>query len=179
MRDDKRTNEQTLKIELLSQWKLEAEFRNDDPTDSCWKIKKQIGGFDLKLWLSPFALFHIPSPSQSKYRMEKDWQSSKIHAIRRFSEQPVQKGTCTLLLTALVPWRPYSLSQSAAWSSCTFGRRQVFPDVLKKLIQPGRFHKTGGPTMKEKGSAPGANEGPAWLSRWSGGSYALVNWYGW
>ena len=25
---DKRTNEQTLKIELLSQWKLEAEFRN-------------------------------------------------------------------------------------------------------------------------------------------------------
>ena len=28
MRDDKRTNEQTLKIELLSQWKLEAEFCN-------------------------------------------------------------------------------------------------------------------------------------------------------
>ena len=29
MRDDKQTtNEQTLKIELLSQWKLEAEFRN-------------------------------------------------------------------------------------------------------------------------------------------------------
>ena len=27
MRDDERTNEQ-LKIELLSQWKLEAEFRN-------------------------------------------------------------------------------------------------------------------------------------------------------
>ena len=25
---DERTNEQTLKIELLSQWKLEAEFRN-------------------------------------------------------------------------------------------------------------------------------------------------------
>ena len=29
MRDnEQRTNEQTLKIELLSQWKLEAEFRN-------------------------------------------------------------------------------------------------------------------------------------------------------
>ena len=28
MRDNERTNEQTLKIELLSQWKLEAEFRN-------------------------------------------------------------------------------------------------------------------------------------------------------
>ena len=29
MRDNKRTtNEQTVKIELLSQWKLEAEFRN-------------------------------------------------------------------------------------------------------------------------------------------------------
>ena len=28
MRDDEQTNEQTLKIELLSQWKLEAEFRN-------------------------------------------------------------------------------------------------------------------------------------------------------
>ena len=28
MRDKQRTNEQTLKIELLSQWKLEAEFRN-------------------------------------------------------------------------------------------------------------------------------------------------------
>ena len=27
MRDEQRTNEQTLKIELLSQWKLEAEFR--------------------------------------------------------------------------------------------------------------------------------------------------------
>ena len=25
---DERTNKQTLKIELLSQWKLEAEFRN-------------------------------------------------------------------------------------------------------------------------------------------------------
>ena len=31
MRDDeRRTNEQTLKIELLSQWKLEAEFRKFD-----------------------------------------------------------------------------------------------------------------------------------------------------
>ena len=28
MRDNKQTNEQTVKIELLSQWKLEAEFRN-------------------------------------------------------------------------------------------------------------------------------------------------------
>ena len=28
MRDDEQTNEQTLKIELLSQWKLEAEFCN-------------------------------------------------------------------------------------------------------------------------------------------------------
>ena len=28
MRDDEQTNKQTLKIELLSQWKLEAEFRN-------------------------------------------------------------------------------------------------------------------------------------------------------
>ena len=28
MRDNKRTNKQTVKIELLSQWKLEAEFRN-------------------------------------------------------------------------------------------------------------------------------------------------------
>ena len=28
MRDKQQTNEQTLKIELLSQWKLEAEFRN-------------------------------------------------------------------------------------------------------------------------------------------------------
>ena len=28
MRDKQRTNKQTLKIELLSQWKLEAEFRN-------------------------------------------------------------------------------------------------------------------------------------------------------
>ena len=28
MRDERTTNEQTLKIELLSQWKLEAEFRN-------------------------------------------------------------------------------------------------------------------------------------------------------
>ena len=28
MWDNERTNEQTLKIELLSQWKLEAEFRN-------------------------------------------------------------------------------------------------------------------------------------------------------
>ena len=28
MRDKPRSNEQTLKIELLSQWKLEAEFRN-------------------------------------------------------------------------------------------------------------------------------------------------------
>ena len=27
MRDDKRTNKQTVKIELLSQWRLEAEFR--------------------------------------------------------------------------------------------------------------------------------------------------------
>ena len=26
--DDERTNKQTVKIELLSQWKLEAEFRN-------------------------------------------------------------------------------------------------------------------------------------------------------
>ena len=36
MRDDKRrTNKQTVKIELLSQWKLEAEFRNshkDEPS---------------------------------------------------------------------------------------------------------------------------------------------------
>ena len=30
MRDKQRTNKQTLKIELLSQWKLEAEFRNSD-----------------------------------------------------------------------------------------------------------------------------------------------------
>ena len=28
MRDKRRTNEQTVKIELLSQWMLEAEFRN-------------------------------------------------------------------------------------------------------------------------------------------------------
>ena len=28
MRDDEQTNKQTVKIELLSQWKLEAEFRN-------------------------------------------------------------------------------------------------------------------------------------------------------
>ena len=28
MRDERTTNKQTLKIELLSQWKLEAEFRN-------------------------------------------------------------------------------------------------------------------------------------------------------
>ena len=28
MRDNEQTNEQTVKIELLSQWKLEAEFRN-------------------------------------------------------------------------------------------------------------------------------------------------------
>ena len=33
MRDDERTNEQTLKIELLSQWKLEAEFRNMNNKD--------------------------------------------------------------------------------------------------------------------------------------------------
>ena len=30
MRDNERTNKQTVKIELLSQWKLEAEFRNDE-----------------------------------------------------------------------------------------------------------------------------------------------------
>ena len=30
MRDNERTNEQTLTIELLSQWKLEAEFRNEN-----------------------------------------------------------------------------------------------------------------------------------------------------
>ena len=29
MRDNERTNKQTVKIELLSQWKLEAEFRNE------------------------------------------------------------------------------------------------------------------------------------------------------
>ena len=33
MRDKQRPTEQTLKIELLSQWKLEAEFRNSVATD--------------------------------------------------------------------------------------------------------------------------------------------------
>ena len=33
---DERTNERTVKIELLSQWKLEAEFRNLLFTTFCW-----------------------------------------------------------------------------------------------------------------------------------------------
>ena len=40
MRDNKRTNEQTLKIELLSQWKLEAEFRNSN--QECRPAPRQV-----------------------------------------------------------------------------------------------------------------------------------------
>ena len=41
MRDNEQTNKQTVKIELLSQWKLEAEFRNKNhnqhyPDDTVW-----------------------------------------------------------------------------------------------------------------------------------------------
>ena len=35
MRDDKRTNDEQLKIELLSQWTLEAESRNFDNYEDC------------------------------------------------------------------------------------------------------------------------------------------------
>ena len=38
--DAGRTNKRTLKIELLSQWKLEAEFRNKE----CWQIELPIYG---------------------------------------------------------------------------------------------------------------------------------------
>ena len=44
MRDDERTNEQQLKIELLSQWKLEAESRKNLPrlrSSSAVKLRLQ------------------------------------------------------------------------------------------------------------------------------------------
>ena len=40
--DAGRTNKQTLKIELLSQWKLEAEFRNKSQTFCLWFLIKPI-----------------------------------------------------------------------------------------------------------------------------------------
>ena len=50
MRDNKQPNERTVKIELLSQWKLEAEFRNSDLTtwlnlqDQCRRKGDDNGG---------------------------------------------------------------------------------------------------------------------------------------
>ena len=39
MRDERQTtNERTLKIELLSQWKLEAEFRNISNIFTFWQL---------------------------------------------------------------------------------------------------------------------------------------------
>ena len=38
MRDKRTTNKQTLKIELLSQWKLEAEFRKMLCYLKCWNV---------------------------------------------------------------------------------------------------------------------------------------------
>ena len=40
---NERTNEQTLKIELLSQWKLEAEFRNSEREKTDWEPRSVFG----------------------------------------------------------------------------------------------------------------------------------------
>ena len=62
---DKRPNEQTVKIELLSQWKLEAEFRNNNPVkifgfvkQLCGILKKpveKINSYEIQ-WLHYFAI---------------------------------------------------------------------------------------------------------------------------
>ena len=68
--------------------------------------------------------------------MEEDWQSSEIHAILRFNQLRREQLVlwCSLLL---FPDAVRTLVLSRQFQ-VLFGRRQVFPDVLKKeLTQPG------------------------------------------
>ena len=75
---DGRTNERTLKIELLSQWKLEAEFRNMDATT----MMVWMGGND---WDALMLTSHFPEQGDA-YNDQSSPHSQKICLASSFCQ---------------------------------------------------------------------------------------------
>ena len=62
-------DEQTVKIELLSQWKLEAEFRNKTVVNTCasWASISLASCSKVRTWKSDWIILGLSIPSNQAY----------------------------------------------------------------------------------------------------------------